>query len=178
MICVCHQFSIKLLNLHDGGNLHLLQEVNIFRPDQGHAIADCLQPPKMGGELIVATCNQHYFRVNMHEEYNAKPIGQQTTASRQTGGCIYLSGLQEESGRIVCSRPDSILFQTEGTRVTKSSQFKSKKIGALTFGSLFSPSTECVLSVTESHVVLINLRQTKVLSYESVSNSRQFYYDH
>ena len=74
-ICVCHEHSIKLLNLNIGGSLHLLQEVNVFKPDQGLKISDCLLPPKMGGELLVATTDQNYFRVNQHGDFNAKLIG-------------------------------------------------------------------------------------------------------
>ena len=32
VICVCHELSIKLLNLQIGGNLHVLQEVEVFMP--------------------------------------------------------------------------------------------------------------------------------------------------
>ena len=70
-----------------------------------------------------------------------------------------------------------MLSQTDGTNVTKSSQFKSKKIGALTFGSLYAVGTECVLSITNSHIVLINLRLIKVLAYENVKNASLFDYD-
>ena len=145
--------------------------------NHGLVIAVALQPPKMGGELIVATSGQNYFRVNLHEDFNAKIIGHRTSNVQQDGGCIYLSGLPEENGRIVCSRPDSVLFQTDGTNVSKSSQFKSKKIGALTFGSLHAVDSDCLLSVTDSHITLLNLKQVKVLSYENVSNARLFNYD-
>ena len=68
-------------------------------------------------------------------------------------------------------------MQTDGTSVTKSSQFKSKKIGALTFGRLYAIDSECVLSITNTHIVLINLRLVKVLSYENVENAKLFDYD-
>ena len=57
----------------------------------------------MGGELLVATSDQNYYRVNLHEDFNAKLIGSQASSDNQNGGCIYLSDLVEESGRIVCS---------------------------------------------------------------------------
>ena len=68
-------------------------------------------------------------------------------------------------------------MQTDGTNVTKSSQFKSKKIGALTFGSLYVVDSECVLSISDSHIVLINLRLVKVLSYENVTDAKLFNYE-
>ena len=68
-------------------------------------------------------------------------------------------------------------MQTDGTNVTKSSQFKSKKIGALTFGYLYAVDSECVLTISDSHIVLINLRLVKVLSYENVTDAKLFSYE-
>ena len=68
-------------------------------------------------------------------------------------------------------------MQTDGTNVTKSSQFKSKKIGALTFGSLYAVDLECVLSISDTHIVLINLRLVKVLSYENVKDAKIFNFE-
>lgn len=68
---------------------------------------------------------------------------------------------------IIASRPDSILWQTDGLKVDKSAQFKSKKIGALEFGALYSlgSNSSAVLSVSETHLVLIETMKNKVLSY-------------
>ena len=38
--------------------------------------------------------------------------------------------------------------------------------------------SECVLSITNTHIVLINLRLVKVLSYENVENAKLFDYDY
>ena len=55
VVCVCHAQSIKLLNVHEAGKMLLLQEVKVFTIEQNLTIADCILPPKMGGELLVAT---------------------------------------------------------------------------------------------------------------------------
>ena len=66
---------------------------------------------------------------------------------------------------MICSRPDSILWQVSAGKVEKSAQFKSKKIGALRFGTLYRLNS-LLLSVSNSHLILLNHGQNRILSYE------------
>ena len=50
-------------------------------------------------------------------------------------------------------------------KVEKSAQFKSKKIGALRFGTLYRLNS-LLLSVSNSHLILLNHGQNRILSYE------------
>ena len=76
---------------------------------------------------------------------------------------------------VVCSRPDSVLWQVTHSTVSKSSQFKSKKIGSLFFGQIYSIEDSCVLSVSESHLILLHVWKGKILQYYTLTDKCQFY---
>ena len=79
------------------------------------------------------------------------------------GGCVELGDV------IICSRPDSIVWQVLDHKVEKSAQYKSKKVGALSFGTLYpsaiSELNQTILSVAKMHLILLNIEKNRVLSY-------------
>lgn len=89
----------------------------------------------------------------------------------QRGGCAIttaqLKTQSHSSSTVICSRPDSTLWHVSNAKVDKSAQFKSKKIGALNFGTLY-PIESLVLSVSTTHLILLNHAKNKILSYEQL----------
>lgn len=79
---------------------------------------------------------------------------------QEGGGVVQLS-----PSLTICSRPDSILWQVVDSKVEKSAQFKSKKVGALIFGKLYALQNSIVLSISASHIVLVNIAKNRVLTY-------------
>lgn len=109
----------------------------------------------MGGGIVVASQGQNYYKVSMHEECSATRICSETVATSERAGLVNLSGLDE--GQIVLSRPNSVLVFTDGTKVIKSAKIKSRKLGGLTFGTLFALDSQRVLSVSQSHITMLDL---------------------
>ena len=53
-------------------------------------------------------------------------------------------------------------LQTHEVKLTQ--QYISKKLGSLNFGRLYAID-DCMLSVSDTHIVLINLRTNKVIGH-------------
>ena len=126
----------------------------------------------MGGGIVVASKGQNYYKVSMHEEQSAMRICNETVTESGLAGCASLGGLTE--GPIVFSRPNSVLVFTDGSRVIKSARIKSKKLGSLVFGTLFALDSQRVLSVSQSHITMLDFSSIKVLHCHKVDSIEKF----
>jgi|688.fasta_scaffold1959232_1 hypothetical protein len=76
------------------------------------------------------------------------------------------AGIALFNNTLLVSRPSSTLWQVDNhtQEVKLTQQYISKKLGSLNFGRLYVID-DCMLSVSESHIVLINLQTNKVVRH-------------
>ena len=100
-------------------------------------------------------------------------IGSKSTTNGK-GGVVLIDN------KLVCSRPDSAVWQIVPPltqQIGLTSQFKSKKIQALSFGQLIDVGHHVVLSISDSHLVLLHISHNKILDHQVLLSPNVSVYD-
>ena len=109
--------------------------------------------------IIYGTSQLNYFVVDSNQQ--TKMIGSKSQPDNHSS-----PGIARFNNTLLVSRPSSTLWQvdfhTQEVKLTQ--QYISKKLGSLNFGRLYVID-DCMLSVSESHIVLINLLTNKVVRH-------------